>query len=121
MRWAGRLRAGRLRAGRPACRACCLSYNQKKTLSKKSPCRSRGAIVLLICRVQDAIVAVSSGVYHADAVGLDIEEDEEIMLKQLHLQDRFFCRHRGETELFALDDLLLLLFRALPFPGSFQI
>ena len=64
---------------------------------------------LYLFRNDQTVTAVLAGVDHADLLGFGIAEDVELVLEQVHLQDRFLYGHRLYGEGLDADVEFLLL------------
>src|SRR5918998_2297802 len=81
------------------------------------PCAARPSPSLryrgLFCGLDEPVVAVPASVYDVYVAGLGAREDEEVVVEELHLQDRLLRAHRLHLELLGADyaglDLLFLL------------
>src|SRR5918997_1659440 len=75
---------------------------------------------LLPCRLYEPVVPVTATVYHIYVAGIGAGEDEEVVVEQLHLEDRLLGAHRLHLELLGADNLRLdLLF--LPEDGGLRL
>src|SRR5215212_1958110 len=80
------------------------------------PCAVRPPLSLeyqrLYCGLYQPVVAVPASVYHVDVARIGAGEHEEVVVEELHLQDRLLCAHRLHLELLGADyagfDLLCL-------------
>src|SRR5918998_3358479 len=81
------------------------------------PCAARPPPSLryrgLFCGLDEPVVAVPAPVHDVYVAGLGAREDEEVVVEELHLQDRLLRAHRLHLELLGADyaglDLLFLL------------
>src|ERR671916_1813913 len=79
------------------------------------PCAARPSPSLryrgLFCGLDEPVIAVPASVYDVYVAGLGAREDEEVVVEELHLQDRLLRAHRLHLELLGADnaglDLLL--------------
>ena len=55
----------------------------------------------LSCGPYKPVVAVSPPVYHVYVAGIGAREDEEVVVEELHLEDRLLRAHRLHLELSA--------------------
>src|ERR671916_1452232 len=72
------------------------------------PCAARPSPSLryrgLFCGLDEPVVAVPAPVYDVYVAGLGAREDEEVVVEELHLQDRLLRAHRLHLELLGADD-----------------
>src|SRR5918997_4200215 len=54
---------------------------------------------LLPCRLYEPVVPVTATVYHIYVAGIGAGKDEEVVVEQLHLEDRLLCAHGLHLEL----------------------
>src|SRR5829696_3950642 len=57
----------------------------------------------LSCGLYEPVVAVSTPVYHVYVAGIGACEDEEVVVEELHLEDRLLRVHRLHLELLGAD------------------
>ena len=68
-------------------------------------------------RISDKSVAFDQAIasrstlidYSRCVILLSIQEEEELVIQQIHLKDRFFDRHRNYVKLLAADNIVIVL------------